>query len=96
MTVLSLDIEYEDGVDHDSRLHLLIQARLGYRNKGKKQFDTYIYQIQRLFLVLGQFILSLIQPKFLHQFYLLSSYSVVKLFWVCYLYPHFFAGFFLF
>jgi len=34
MTVLSLDIEYEDGVDHDSRLHLLIQARLGYRNKG--------------------------------------------------------------
>ena len=38
MTVLSLDIEYEDGVDHDSRLHLLIQARLGYRNKGKKQF----------------------------------------------------------
>ena len=37
MTVLSLDIEYEDGVEHDSRLHLLIQARLGYRNKGKKQ-----------------------------------------------------------
>ena len=35
MTVLSLDIEYQDGVDHDSRLHLLIQARLGYRNKGK-------------------------------------------------------------
>ena len=40
MTVLSLDIEYEDGVDHDSRLHLLVQARLGYRNKGENSFDT--------------------------------------------------------
>ena len=34
MTVLSMDIEYEDGFDHDARVHLLINARLGYRNKG--------------------------------------------------------------
>ena len=39
MTVLSLDIEYEDGVEHDPRLHLLIQGRLGYRNKGEN-LDT--------------------------------------------------------
>ena len=31
MTVLSMDIEYEDGVDHDARLHLMIKARLAYR-----------------------------------------------------------------
>ena len=34
MSVLSMDIEYEDGVDHDARIHLLMKARLGYRNKG--------------------------------------------------------------
>ncbi len=34
MTVLSPDIEYEDGFEHEPRVHLLINARLGYRNKG--------------------------------------------------------------
>jgi len=34
MSVLSMDIEYEDGFEHDPRVHLLINARLGYRNKG--------------------------------------------------------------
>lgn len=33
--VLSMDIEYEDGVDHDSRVHLLLNSRLGYKNKGE-------------------------------------------------------------
>ena len=34
MTMLSADIEYEAGNDHDPRVHILIHARLGYRNKG--------------------------------------------------------------
>jgi len=32
--VLSADIEYESGVEHDPRVSLLFKARLGYRNKG--------------------------------------------------------------
>ena len=39
MTVLSMDIEYEDGFDHDARVHLLVNARLGYRNKGDAPHD---------------------------------------------------------
>ena len=31
MSVLSMDIEYEDGFEHDARVNLLINARLGYR-----------------------------------------------------------------
>jgi len=32
--VLSTDIEYETGVDHDPRVSILFKARLGYRNRG--------------------------------------------------------------
>ena len=39
MSVLSMDIEYEDGFDHDARLHLYINSRLGYRNKGDAPHD---------------------------------------------------------
>ena len=32
--VLSADIEYETGVEHEHRVDLLIKARIGYRNRG--------------------------------------------------------------
>jgi len=32
--VLSTDIEYEEGVEHDPRVSMLFQVRLGYRNRG--------------------------------------------------------------